>query len=152
MNIELYVTGSERQALRKTLQNQLSLTGSLRGESSVIRPSFLIETANPSNYNYCFIPDFNRYYFITDITSVRTNIWRIDCSIDVLMSYQAEILNLDVIVSDLSLGEPNASTYMQGDVWQSTVKTKTDIINFPSGLLETGEYILITSGGIAGAS
>lgn len=152
MVIDLYITGSERNALRKTLQNELELTGSLRGESSVINPSFLIEITNPSQYNYCFIPEFNRYYFITDMVSVRTNIWRIECSVDVLMSYQAQILNLDVIVSDVSLGEPNASTYMQGDVWQSTVKTKTDIINFPSGLLDTGEYILITSGGIAGAS
>lgn len=149
MDIVLYVTGSERQAVRKTLQNSFELTGSLRGESSVINPSFLIELTNPSQYNYCFIPEFNRYYFISNITSVRTNIWRIDCSVDVLMSFQAQILNLDVIVSDLSVGESPASTYFSGEQWASTVKTKTDVINFPSGLLDDGEYILITSGGIA---
>jgi len=149
MNITLYVTGSERHAVRKTLQSGLELNGSLRGESSVINPSFLIQVDNPSQYNYCYIPDFGRYYFISNITSVRTNIWRIDCSVDVLMSFQDEILNLDVIVSDLSVGESPASTYFSGEQWQSTVKTKTDVINFPSGLLDDGEYILITSGGIA---
>lgn len=149
MNIILYVTGSERHAIRKTLQNDLELTGALRGESSVINPSFLIELTNPSQYNYCYIPDFNRYYFITNITSVRTNIWRIDCNVDVLMSFQSQILNLDVIVSDLSIGESPVSTYFSGEQWQATVKTKTDVINFPSGLLDNGEYILITSGGIA---
>lgn len=149
MKIILYVTGSERHAIHKTLQNGIELTGALRGESSVIKPSFLIEITNPSQYNYCYIPDFNRYYFITNITSVRTDIWRIDCNVDVLMSFQTQILNLDVIVSDLSIGESPISTYFSGEQWQSTVKTKTDVINFPSGLLDNGEYILITSGGIA---
>lgn len=150
MDIELYVTGSEVNSLRKTLQNNLTLTGALRGESSVTTPSFLIEHTNPSQYNYCFIPEFNRYYYITDITSVRTNIWRIDCSVDVLMTYQAQILALEVVLENST--SPDEENYMQGELWQSTVKTKTDIINFPSGLLEQGEYILITSGGIAGAS
>lgn len=149
MEIYLYTTGSERHAINKTLQNGLELIGSLRGESSVINPSFIIEATNPSNYNYCYIPDFNRYYFITNITSVRTDIWRIDCAVDVLMSFQTEILNLDVIVSDLSIGESPTETYIQGEQWSTTVKNKTDIINFPSGLLDDGEYILITSGGIA---
>lgn len=149
MKIVLYTTGSERHTISKTLQNGLELTGALRNESSVINPSFIVELSNPSQYNYCFIPDFGRYYFITNITSVRTNIWRIDCDVDVLMSFQSEILNLDVIVSDLSIGESPTETYMQGEQWETSVKNKTDIINFPSGLLDDGEYILITSGGIA---
>ena len=149
MEIVLYINGSERQAVRKNLQSSYTLTGSLRGESSVINPSFLIETSNPSQYNYCYIPSFNRYYFITDIISVRTNIWRINCNVDVLMSFQSEILNLDVIVSDASNGDRDSPTYMEGDVWKSTVKTKTDVISFPQGLLDNGEYILITSGGVA---
>lgn len=149
MDIVLYVCSSERQAINKTIGSAATLTGSLRGESSIISPSFLIEHSNPSGFNYCYISDFGRYYFITNITSVRTGIWRIDCAVDVLMSFQTEILNLDVIVSDLSIGEPHTETYMQGEQWSTTVKNKTDIINFPSGLLDDGEYILITSGGIA---
>lgn len=147
MEITLYVNNSERQAINKTLTSALTLTGSLRSESSVINPSFIIETQNPSGYNYCYISEFGRYYFITDITSVRTNLWRIECSVDVLMSFKSSILDLDVIVSDNT--SPDHESYMSGDVWATTVKNKTDVIVFPSGLLETGEYILITSGGVA---
>ena len=146
MDITLYQTLSERERINKVLGSYIALTGTLRSESSVINPSFLIEYENPSDYNYCYIPTFGRYYFITNITSVRNNIWRIDCSVDVLMSFRYEILNLEVIVSKDSL--PDTESYMNGDVWQSTVKTKTDIINFPNGLLDSGEYILITSGGM----
>ena len=147
MDITLYVNSSERQAINKVISSELALTGSLRGESSIINPSFLIEASNPSGYNYCYIPSFGRYYFITNITSVRTDIWRIDCSVDVLMSFKTQILNLDVIVSNDSL--PDAECYYSGEQWQTLVKTKTDVINFPSGLLDDGEYILITSGGVA---
>lgn len=124
----------------------MTLTGTLRGESSVINPSFQIETTNPSSYNYCYIQEFGRYYFITDITSVRNGLWRIDCSVDVLMSFRTQILNLDVIISDAT--NENTNLYFSGDVWATTVKTKTDVLNFPNGLLDDGEYILITSGGV----
>ena len=147
MEITLYTTGSERHAIQKNLQNAIEFVGSLRGESSVVSPTILIEMTNPSQYNYCFILEFNRYYFITDITSVRTNLWRISCSVDVLMSYQAQLLNLDVIVGADTA--PDKEKYVSGDDWLTTVKTKTDVINFPNGLLDSGEYILITSGGVA---
>ena len=145
--IALYVTGSEKNAIFKTLQNGIVLQGALRNESSVINPSILIQIDNPSQYNYVFIPAFNRYYFITDIVSIRTNIWRINCAVDVLMSYQEQLLNLDVIVNNDT--SPDVEMYKSGEQWQTLVKTKTDIINFPSGLLDNGEYILITSGGVA---
>ena len=148
MDITLYTNSSERQAITKTLSTGYQLTGSLRNESSVINPSILIEIDNPSSYNYAYISEFNRYYFITDIISVRTNLWRINMSVDVLMSFASDILDLDVIVSDISSGENPVSTYIEGEQWKSTVKTKTDVINFPSGLLNDGEYILITSGGV----
>lgn len=149
MDIILYQTTSERERINKDLSSSLPLSGYLRGECSVTNPSFNIEVTNPSDYNYCYIQDFGRYYYITNIVSVRTNIWRIDCDVDVLMSFKDAILNLDVIVSDISLGESPVSTYFSGDQWASTVRTKTDIINFPNGLLDNGEYILITSGGVA---
>lgn len=147
MDITLYVNSSERQEINKSLSNDTVLTGILRGESSVISPTFTIEHANPSGFNYCYIPDFGRYYFITNITSVRNSIWRIDCSVDVLMSFKDAILALEVVVSDNTDGDNE--TYVNGKPWVTTVKSKTDVIMFPSGLLDSGEYILITSGGVS---
>lgn len=147
MDIILYVTDSEKHAIFKTLSSGLTLSGSLRNESSIINPTILIEADNPSSYNYAYISEFGRYYFITDIVSVRTGLWRISLSVDVLMSFQSQILNLDVVISDNTF--PDEETYVNGEQWKSTVKTKTDVINFPSGLLDSGEYILITSGGVA---
>jgi hypothetical protein len=147
MEITLYVNNSERQALNKSLSQGFQIMGSLRHETSVIKPNILIEATNPTGFNYCYIPQFGRYYFIENLTSIRTNLWRMECSVDVLMSFRDAILNLNVIVSDNT--NPDQEQYMSGDVWAATVKSKTDVLNFPSGLLDTGEYILITSGGVA---
>lgn len=49
--------------------------------------------------NYAYIAEFNRYYFINDIVSVRESIWRIELICDVLMSYKNEIDNLYCWVS-----------------------------------------------------
>lgn len=48
--------------------------------------------------NYAYIPEFNRYYFINDIISVRKNIWQLVMAVDVLMSYKKHILKLDAFV------------------------------------------------------
>ena len=48
--------------------------------------------------NYCYIPDFKRYYFIKDIISVGKYLWRINMTTDSLMSYKDEILNLSCFV------------------------------------------------------
>lgn len=49
--------------------------------------------------NYVFIEEFNRYYFITDIISVRNNMWRLNMHVDVLMSYKEEIKQQDAFVT-----------------------------------------------------
>ena len=48
--------------------------------------------------NYAYIPEFNRYYFINDIISIRRNIWQLVMNVDVLMSYKDELLKLDAFV------------------------------------------------------
>lgn len=147
MDLTLYVNSSERESIHKSLSNSTVFSGVLRGESSVINPVFTIEHNNPTGFNYCYIPEFGRYYYITDITSVRYKMWRIECSVDVLMSFRESILALEVVISDNTGGDNE--TYVSGKPWVTTVKTKTDVIMFPSGLLDSGEYILITSGGVA---
>lgn len=44
--------------------------------------------------NYARISAFNRYYFITDIISVRRNIWQLELQVDVLMTYKKDFLKL----------------------------------------------------------
>ena len=145
MDIVLGVTLDERNKLNKTFSNTVTYTGILKEETSIINPSIVIEAVNLSQYNYMYIPEFGRYYFITDIVSIKNNLWRINGVVDVLMSFKNSISNCPIILSNTET--TLAESYLMGDVWKTLVKSKTDIISFPSGLNSTGEYILITSGG-----
>ena len=145
MHIYLYTTPDEKNKLNKTLNNAAYFEGVLKEETSVINPSILIEATNLSGYNYMYIADFGRFYFISDITSVRNNLWRISAHVDVLMSFKEGIETCPIVLENTQVTE--SENYMFGEPWKTLVKHKTDIISFSSGLNNTGEYILITSGG-----
>jgi hypothetical protein len=148
MEITLYTNESEKNKLEKTITNSILLEGNLRDESSIINPIILISSNKediPYMYNYAYIPAFGRYYFITDIESVRTGIWRVSMHVDVLMSYKEQIKNLNVIINNSE--ETGANNYLSGNQWITNVKNTTNIVNFPNGLNDNGEFILITAGG-----
>lgn len=145
MVIVLGTIADEANKLNKTINNPVNINGTLRQETSVINPIVLIEAENLSGFNYMYIYEFGRYYFITDIVSVRNGLWRITGKVDVLMSFKDGIETCPVILANTET--TLLDKYMSGEMWKTQVKSKTDIINFPSGLNNTGEYILITSGG-----
>lgn len=121
--------------------SSLTLEGVLKEGTSLLNPSILIESTNydkvvnDSNirvgylnngifrkisynqlerlfdYNYAYIPDFKRYYFITDINSFRTNLWRIDMKVDVLKTYEHDIISQTQYVSRYE----SASSYRYKD-------------------------------------
>lgn len=145
MDITLYKNNSEKNKIRKNLSNGHTLSGTLRNESNVVNPAIIINIDNPTVYNYVYIPMFGRYYFITDYVSMRTGIWQINLKSDVLMSFKDSILNSRALIQNTqSVGK---SDYLNGSNWVTNCKTKTDIISFSNGLLNNGEYILITAGG-----
>ncbi len=145
MNVILGVVTDEKNKLSKNFTNTVIFSGTLKQESSVINPTIVIELENPSSFNYMYIPEFNRYYYIDDIVSVRNGLWRISGKVDVLNSFKNHIRSCPIIISNTE--DVESESYMIGEIWKTLVKTKTDVIDFPSGLNSTGEYILITSGG-----
>lgn len=51
------------------------------------------------NTNYAYIPELQRYYFITDIRPLTNVLWEIDMKCDVLMSFKEEILQLNGVIA-----------------------------------------------------
>ena len=147
MDIIFYNTSSERNALNKVLREGATLHGTFRDECSVSDPEFIIESdTNFTNYNYVYIPEFSRYYFITEITSVRTLVWRISLHVDVLMSFKDYILTSHVLLEESEVTA--ASNYLNSDSWVAQVRRNTTAMSFPNGFEEQGHYILITAGGV----
>lgn len=142
MNIVAYNNSSDPRKISKSLSQVTEFVGTLRNETEVVNPVILVEGAIPT-FNYCFIAAFNRYYFVTDIKTVRNNVYEIHLKSDVLMSFSLNGIT-GIVTESESVG---ADEYLEARNWISKVKDKTDILQFPSGLLDSGEFILITAGG-----
>lgn len=95
--------------------------------------------------NYCYIEGLERYYFITDIKLLNNGIAEITARLDVLESFKKIILNSNAIIDTAEAYQSNY--YLQNDSWVKTCRDKTDVISFTDGLLDNGEFILITAGG-----
>lgn len=145
ITLTLYKSLSDRGHMTKNLTSPVDYSGSLRDSSPVTDPVIMIETDNPSAYNYAFIPIFGRYYFIEGMTSVRTGLWELTLHVDPLMTYRSQLLAVSLIVEASTAR--GADEYLSGTPWVARVKELTDIVNFPQGLPQEGEFILITAGG-----
>lgn len=62
----------------------------LKDKTSVTHPVLLLQTFNAAAYNYFYIPDWNRYYFISDAMFVE-NMWEISGTEDYLASFKVAI-------------------------------------------------------------
>lgn len=107
MFLNLYQNTAENNKVDKTasLTSVGTICGVLREQCSVINPSLTIEYDDVPEFNYVYFPLFNRYYFVTNITSIKNGLWQIDLSVDVLMTYKDDITQQTAFI------ERSESTY-----------------------------------------
>ena len=146
MVIDLYVNNSENNRVNKVISNKFEMSGTLRGETNVVNPEILIEHANPTGYNYAYIPEFNRYYFINEFTSVRNGLWRVRLTVDVLETYKMQIKQMPAII-DKQQNKGNANLYLNDGSYVIDSRSYNTILNFSGGFNDSGKFILITAGG-----
>lgn len=150
MQLVLYYCKAERERIDKTnfLGNPLQMNGTLRSPSSVIDPEITIEKSNLAynGYNYMYIPDFKRFYFITNVTSVNNKLWKINAHVDVLMSWRNDIRGSKVII-DKSQVMALSNMYLDDGSFVMDTRKYTHVQQFPNGLDVDGRYVLICAGG-----
>lgn len=61
----------------------------LKSGTSLLAPTLLLNIASRPTYNYLSFE--GRYYFVTDIVSVKQDLWEISCTVDALATWKSEI-------------------------------------------------------------
>lgn len=93
MRINLYKFAKKPNSLALPNVQPTSLDCLVKTPSSVINPTVQVsKDVNPVAFNYAYIPEWDRYYFIQDVT-YNLGTWLIDLRVDVLASYRENILN-----------------------------------------------------------
>lgn len=141
--IELMNNTEELNKITKTPTLVRTLYGHLKEETDIVDPEILIEFSGVlTDCNYMHIPLLNRYYFITKIDSVRTNLWRISAHCDVLKTYSEGILGTEAVVAR---SESKYNLYLNDPMFKVYTQPRLQIANFPQKF--TGEsFVLVMNG------
>lgn len=141
----LKVNSSPVEKIGKTLTTGTSFSCLLKDNTSILRPTIFISSASDlSGFNYMYIADFNRYYFIDDIVSVHNNQWEISGHVDVLETYKTAILNNQAVVKrqasqfNLYLDDPDFHAYNY---------ERIQTLKFPANTFSKAlNYVLVLNG------
>lgn len=144
MTVTFYVNNSAFNAFDKQLTEVLSFTGTLKDATSITDPVIMMEIDSNliQSINYCYIPEFGRYYFVNNITSIRKNLWEFTMHVDVLTTYKRQILNNYAII------ERNQNEYdlhLNDGIFVTKQNPRRSQHQFPSGF-DHYDYVLAIAG------
>lgn len=145
MNITLYVQTKDRDIIEKNLTSAQSYIGQARGEISIESPVItIISSVSLINFNYCFIKEFNRYYFIDSKKLVRNNVWEFTLSEDYLYTWRDMIYTWTV---ELERAQYDWNLYFKDGEMMCIEGHNLNVLEFPNSLPTTKHNILIVNGG-----
>lgn len=116
---------------KKILTEKLLENCKLLETTNVVNPTVIIggfaKMEDISDYNYCYIAQFKRYYFIRDIKNMTGGRVQIDMHVDVLKTYKASILDSQqLIIAENDKGK----MYLSNREWVTDERTYTRCYNF----------------------
>lgn len=100
MIIKLFNINKKENSTKRPADAGTSFNCILKDDTSIISPEIKLDLGlpfNPSSFNYAYIEDFNRYYFINDWTASGP-LWIASLSVDVLASFKEAIGGHDLYI------------------------------------------------------
>lgn len=144
MKITFYKYNGHTNNVNKTLNGGVEIDGRLRGECNILYPTIKIRSDKLFDYNYCYIPDFKRYYFVKSVTAEYgdNTVYNVAMSVDVLQTYKDNILRSSGTVTE----SDNANKYVSNRNNVYDVRPNFTKIDFSNkGLFnEEGTIIMVT--------
>lgn len=93
MNVTFYNNLSNHNVVNKRLEEINTLSFTFKENTNIINPSLIL--IGYVGGNYCYIDELERYYYVKDIDLLGKGLFKVNCEIDVLMSYKDDIINSD---------------------------------------------------------
>lgn len=143
MKAIFYTTYDSNNVIGKKLENEIEYDVKIKKSTDITKPVILLKCDNIPRYNYCYIENWNRYYFINNIEVTPNNIFEISMTCDVLESYKNEILKCSGYIKQQ---KQNINVYY-GEEYPVEVRKETDIYKSNITIDDSGTVLLTTIGG-----
>ena len=141
MTVIFYKYDGIKNKINKTLENGLTVNDVvIQNDFDITDFELLIKNNNfTSEYNYCYIQDLGRYYFIESVERMNGTIYKIRLSVDVLKSFSSQIENINAIIVKSENPDDNFVNCEVSENYTSEVIPLNDNFN------HNGNLILVTS-------
>lgn len=141
IDVKFYHTNSPNNKLGKTLSDENIISCAFKGNCDILNPVIVVKSDSFFDYNYCYIEQFKRYYFISDVEILPNNVYTLTLKVDVLDSYKEEILASQCdIVEQKEFNKDYNSNYQNLETFESETFTSDTSINL------TDNFVLVTLG------
>ena len=144
--INFYNYNGHPNTINKQTGEFTAIEGDLRQTFDVLRPTVTLRKQPRPTFNYCHIPSLGRYYFVNRVSFEGNNTYEIDLRIDVLKTYETQILAATGRTSESDNPNPYISNretvFKRQPNFEKVPFTNTGLLN------ETGGIIMVTLKGI----
>lgn len=145
MNIELYKTESPRNKINKVLNTATIITVKLLNETNLQNPIMVLQDNSNdflTDFNYCYIPYFERYYFIESMNKNINGLITVRLSVDVLMSFANDIKESYATIIESENPNEKSINHSHSDNVRKLVYNYTDRFDHTGKLYLTASYAI----------
>lgn len=143
MLLKLYNTNSETNRINKVLTDETEFDVRLKDKSSVVNPVLLLKSETYISFNYAYIPKFQRYYFVDDISVYPNKMYILTLRCDVLTSFKDDILKSYARIVE----QTNSNAYYDSNLKSEVRKEVDTYMSDVSFDLTADSMVLVTIGG-----
>lgn len=144
MKVIFYKITDGRNVMGKTLKDGTEYSVNIKGEIALSKLNIILKSNIDiiNKYNYVYIPIFNRYYFITKISSPANQVFQFDLEVDVLESFKDDIKNSRCLI----VKQDDINPYYNIS-YDSEVRKECRIVESDKEIELENSNILVTIGG-----
>lgn len=141
MNAVLYKYNGLKNILNKEIKDGVNAVCCFKQSESIVNPFviFALENTKILEYNYIYLQELKRYYFVDSIEIMKNNVFQFNLKEDVLMSFKDSILNTECVI--IKSENPNTD-FVNCNISQNETVTE---IAVEDKFNHDGNLILVTS-------
>ena len=133
-------------------EHTLTVEGKLLFDQDMLTPKFVLQ-ADTLAYNYCYIPDFGRFYYVTKQLIKTGSLTEIHLQCDVLQSWKTQILSNEAVI-ERSADNDNVNMYFSDNMYWTQANKEVKTVPFTKANgdelvfeIPSDNYILTIAGG-----